>query len=494
MKRLLCTSAVAALLGMIQQPAIAQATAEDAGQTGVQVGPQSAAPVEAPENRIGTVRGDTLFVDRDKIIASALVHNEMLAASSAMRDAAEADALGAWRGFMPRVQLGEFFLRSDDALSAFGFKLQNRGVTPLDFSPQLLNQPGETNNFITRIQLLQPIFNGGMGLNGKQAANAASRAAGFKHRRAEETVRFQAVQAFEGLALAKAFETVMTAAVASAEGHVRQARSMVENEMATEADLLQARVFLSALQQKLIETRNMAAIAGENIKLLTAVQTDLPLIPEPVAEPVLEATPSAIDPDVLAARSDLRARREEADAAGQMVGVAAGALLPQINLSLQRDWYDLDNPFGGNATSWTLGVYATMGFGVDNLGRIKQAKAHKRAAEYMADFESRQARVQATRALLEVRAAAEKVLVAEDAVAAAREGVRIVTNQYREGLASMVDLLDTQAAATLAEGNLVQARHDYQVGLANLEFSGAVPIQEPSPQTDNPETPAGSSR
>ncbi len=68
--------------------------------------------------------------------------------------------------------------------------------------------------------------------------------------------------------------------------------------------------------------------------------------------------------------------------------------------------------------------------------------------------------------------------MARDAVAAAREGLRIVTNQYREGLASMVDLLDTQAAATMAEGNLVQARHDLAVGLANLEFSGALPAAD----------------
>ena len=94
----------------------------------------------------------------------------------------------------------------------------------------------------------------------------------------------------------------------------------------------------------------------------------------------------------------------------------------------------------------------------------------------MVDFETRQATVQANEAWLNLNSAYEKVMVARDAVNAAREGLRIVTNQYREGLASMVDLLDTQAAATMAEGNLVQALHDYQVGLANLEYMAAVPV------------------
>lgn len=460
-------------------------------------------PPAAGVESIGTIAGDQVVVDRDKIIAAALAHNEMLAASGAMKDAADADALGAWRGFLPQLQLGEFFMRSDDALSSFGFKLQNRGVTPLDFGiaptgfiSENINEPGETNNFITRIQVLQPIFNGGMGFYGKQAANAASVAAGYKHARAAETIRFHAIQAYEGLTLATAYTRVMEAAVESAEGHVRQARSMVENEMATEADLLQARVYLSTLQQKLIEVKNMARVAGENIKLLTAVDTTLPLVSDPddqgsdseaLAQQV--SMPDFFDAAAVAERSDILARRHEAEAAGKMVGVARGSMLPHLNLSVQKDWYDMEDPFGTNADSWTLGVYATMGFGVQNIGELKKAKAQSRAARYMADFETRQARVQATEAWLNLQAAHEKVMVAREAVQAAREGLRIVTNQYREGLATMVNLLDTQAYATQAEGNLVQALHDFRVGLASLEFNGALPGPGMT-KTNNP-TPAG---
>ena len=444
---------------------------------------ESAAAPDTSWMRIGTIENGVLVIDRQKVIATALQHNEMLAASGAMLDAADADVLSAWQGFLPQLQLGEFFMRSDDALSAFGFKLQNRGVTPLDFGitpggfeSHLINQPGEINNFITRIQLLQPIFNGGMGIFGKQAANAAGRAAGFKHARAKETIRFQAIQVYEGLTLATSFEAVMEAAVASAEGHVRQARSMVENDMATEADLLQARVYLSTLQQKLIEVRNLIAVAGENIKLLTAVSTIMPIAPNTSMESEAGQLdiPSLVDLEAIQYRNDLQARREEAVAAGKMVGVATGSMLPHVNLSLQKDWYDLDKLFGNNSNSWTLGVYATMGFGVQNIGEIQKAKAQHRAAEHMVAFETRQAQVQATEAWLNAKAAHEKVLVARDAVDASRAGLKIVTNQYREGLASMVDLLDTQAYATQAEGNLVQALHDLSVGLANLEFASAV--------------------
>lgn len=431
-----------------------------------------------PESALGSVRGDTLYVNLPRVIAAALAHNEMLAASDAMRDAAAAEALAAWRGFLPQVQLGEYFFRSDDALSSFGFKLQNRQVSQADFNPALLNYPGETNNFVTRIMLMQPIFNGLMGIYGKQAADAAGRAAEYQHQRARETVTFQAIQAYEGLALAKSYERVLAAAAASADAHARQARSLVEADMATEADLLQAEVFQSTVAQKLIEVRNMVAVAGENIELLTAHPTELPMAPDmDLAYSFGHTLPARFDPTDVRDRADLQMHAENQVAAGKMVGVATGALLPHINLSIQRDFYSHDRLFGDDARSWTLGIFGTWDIfsGLENIGKLKQAKAESRAAAHMAAFESRKAQVEAKQAWLDARAAQQRVEIAHDAVAAAQEGLRIVSNQYREGLASMVDLLDVQAAATKTEGDLVQALHDYNVGLARLRFAGVGP-------------------
>jgi len=428
---------------------------------------ETAEPAPDPALGLGTVRGDTLYLNRDQVVAQALARNEMLAASGAMRDAAAADAQGAWRAFLPQVQVGSYFLRSDDALTSFAATLQNRSVTQADFYPPTLNNPGESNNFITRLQVLQPIF---------------------KHARAGETVRFHAIQAYEGLALAGSFEKVMLAAVASAEGHVNQARSMADNGMATEADVLQAKVFLSGLQQQLIETRNQMAIAAENIKLLTATTTSLPLAAINVTDSGDMMNPDGVtNPVALAGRPDLLARQAQAEAADQMVTVATGSVLPHVNMSLQRDYYSRDNLFGDDARSWTLGVYATWDIfkGMQNIGQIKKAKADRRAAEHMVDFETRQASVEATEAWLNLKAAHEKVAVAQGAVDAAREGLRIVSNQYREGLAGMVDLIDTQTAATMAEGRLVHALHDYQVGLARLEFTGAVSAPNTTAQEDS---------
>ena len=61
---------------------------------------------------------------------------------------------------------------------------------------------------------------------------------------------------------------------------------------------------------------------------------------------------------------------------------------------------------------------------------------------------------------------------------AAGESLRIVSDQYGEGLASMTDLLDVQAAEIAAAGGLAQANHDYHVSLARLAYAAGTPPSE----------------
>ncbi|MFH1843880.1 MAG: TolC family protein [bacterium] len=426
---------------------------------------------------LGFVDNDTLYVTAEQVTRAALQYNEALAAASAYADAARAEALAAWQGFLPQVHLSAMRIRSDDPLASFGFKLNQRQVTTADFDPTLLNDPGTAENNIMQLKLLQPIFNGGMGINGKRAANAASRAAAFELARSREQIEFQAAQTYHGLVLAKSLERVMLDGIAAARGHLRQAQALVDAEMATEADLLQAKVHLSGLEQQLIVVQNGVAMAGEYIKLLTALDSHLPLAPAPEARAAeLEPLPAASSLDGIDNRADLLAREQQVVAAARMVGVANGTLLPHLNLSLERYYYSRNDLFGRDAESWTVGIYGTWNLfgGLGNIGEMKRARAARRAIAHQFDFEVRQAKLQARQAWLDARAAGQRVAVAHEAVAAARESQRIVSSQYREGLASMVDLLDIQASVTRTEGDLVQALYDYQIGQANLRYSGAV--------------------
>ena len=67
-----------------------------------------------------------------------------------------------------------------------------------------------------------------------------------------------------------------------------------------------------------------------------------------------------------------------------------------------------------------------------------------------------------------LRTASRRVATARDLVESARASADVATGRYREGVGSIVDLLNAQAALELAFAEDVRARTDYLVGLALL--------------------------
>lgn len=59
------------------------------------------------------------------------------------------------------LELTQSALRSNEALSVFGFKLQSREVTESDFDPKTLNDPKMHNYFQTALQYTLPLYSGG---------------------------------------------------------------------------------------------------------------------------------------------------------------------------------------------------------------------------------------------------------------------------------------------------------------------------------------------
>jgi outer membrane protein len=60
--------------------------------------------------------------------------------------------------------------------------------------------------------------------------------------------------------------------------------------------------------------------------------------------------------------------------------------------------------------------------------------------------------------------------VSEQAVTQAEESVRIIRNRYKEGLATVTDLLRVETALTVAKGNHLRALFDQRVGATSLEL------------------------
>ena len=60
---------------------------------------------------------------------------------------------------LPQIRLSNTSSFTNNPLNAFGFKLLQRDVEAADFDPDVLNDPGNVENFNTRIELMQPLIN-----------------------------------------------------------------------------------------------------------------------------------------------------------------------------------------------------------------------------------------------------------------------------------------------------------------------------------------------
>ena len=80
---------------------------------------------------------------------------------------------------MPNINVSNTSTFTNNPLNAFGFKLLQESVSVPDFNPDLLNDPGQVENFNTRIELLQPLINID-GWKERKAANLQLQAANLQ--------------------------------------------------------------------------------------------------------------------------------------------------------------------------------------------------------------------------------------------------------------------------------------------------------------------------
>jgi len=64
--------------------------------------------------------------------------------------------------FLPQVSFSYTAMTTNDPLNAFGYKLEQRSITPNDFNPALLNHPSGTADVMTKLEVQQPLLNADM--------------------------------------------------------------------------------------------------------------------------------------------------------------------------------------------------------------------------------------------------------------------------------------------------------------------------------------------
>lgn len=441
--------------------ALAAAPVAAAGQVAVRPGQASSRP-GADEARQRPLRlADALRRADENAFANRI--------AEAGADARSADVLATHRGVLPSVRLEAGWMRTTDPIGAFGTTLRQRSITQADFDPATLNRPSPIGNYTGALVVEQPLFNADAHL-GRSAASRAAASAVAEAEWTRAATRLEVVRAYFGAVLAAEKVATLEAAVEAAEGHVRQAETLVETGLATRSDALLAEVKAGELAAELALARGEADLARRGLAVLLGAPGDTQLVvPErlPEAARLRDLAAVRVDGSALE-RSDVEAARLGLSAAEADVNRARSLYLPRVNAFARLEWNSALRPYAGEE-NWSAGVMLSWApfTGASELAETRGATGRRRAARAGADAALAQAELELRRAAVMRDVALERLEIAERAAAQSAEAHRIVALKYEGGLATVVELLD--AAATETQSGLGLSAAGYALIVAEAE-------------------------
>jgi outer membrane protein TolC len=418
-------------------------------------------------------------------VERALSQNPDIEVSQAQINQAQAAVRQAEANHMPKVNLSMTGTYTNDALNAFGLKLSQRQATFGDFgagefnpadpnvlkiAPRDLNHPGGTGNINTRIEVLVPVYNGGMVESYVRQARAYTRAAQAGDAHARQMLIKNVLMAYQGVHTARAYVKVGEQAQAASEEYVRITERLLQQGMAVKSDVLTAKVHRDDVKLQLARARNAEAAALDQLHLLLGMPLEAPLDVGPELAPLpLQGELPELQQKAKDGHPALQAMRHQLEGVTANVDVARAGLLPQFNVMLRQDWND--QALGFESSSYT--VAGVLSWNAFDAGGTSAAVDRAQAARIETAAKLRQTeegiQFQVREALRKSREADEAVAARELAAEQADEAQRLVKKRYENGLATMVELLAAQTQLDKAQADLVAARYEQVVQRAELK-------------------------
>ena len=414
----------------------------------------------------------TSALSLDEAIERAQRDNELLRAAAKSVDAARGQILESKSGFLPSVRLSEQVVRSDEAVSAFGFRLNQGEFRAADFAVDRLNRPGARSNYQTRVEVLQPLFSGGRALHDYRQARAGVRLAEAALDQERAEIRLHTAVAYWDLVLAHAALETARESAAFARADAEGVKARYAQGMALDAERLAAQI--RALDAD-VQTRTSADGIAEASEALSLV---MGRAVADAIEPTSELCGRASVPPVgdlveraLRLRADVQVAEHGLEMARHGMGKARAAFWPQLN-AFASGAMQTDAPLERQGTSWTVGAVVSWDLpAAATIGRMRRAAADRARLQSQRAFLRASIERQVYAAHRNIEAATARAEVRKEVVELARERRRIAQLQYGEQIVTATELLDAGTALAEARLSQLQAERDACVAWAKLEWA-----------------------
>ena len=417
-------------------------------------------------------------LSRADAVARALAWNPEVRKSQAGMDSLEGRKQEALADALPSLDLiavGQRF-RDPSLLNSPGFD-----DFPDEFRDAL--RPIPANIFDAGFQLRQTLWSFKLGAALK-AARYGLDLGREDFRRTQHEVALSTIRAYHAYVLSLEKVRVSEKAVYQKEQHLQMAKVRREAGVVTELDVLRTEVDLANAKAQLEQARGEADDARGTLNAAMVQPVDAPITPTDALDrrPV-DVDPEAVARAAIASRPDLKVAALNVEVQRQIVNVEKGEGRPRLDFATDygHSVRQPDNIFRDDFARWnaTITLKVPLFDGFRSSGRVAQAKAEVTRAEQDLVAAETTVRLQAKQAVDRLRTAERVLDAAELNVSRASRAVEMTQANYQYGAATTIDVLDAQAALTLAESLRLQALFDHANARAGLRFvMGQMPLED----------------
>jgi outer membrane protein len=334
-----------------------------------------------------------------------------------------------------------------------------------------LNNPVIYSRFATGVSVNQLLFDFGRSSHQVASSRSLASAQQQNYEATRNSVLLDVDRAYFEALRAKAVVTVAEQTVQARQLVVDQVTELQKAQLKSGLDLSFATVALEEANLLLVSSRNQLEAAQANLTdaLGSSSADQFELVEQPFkVEPLIL---SDLEDQALANRPDLKARRFERDGASEQAAAEKALSYPQVSAMASAGWLP------AHASSLPTG-FSAAGLNVNlpflNGGLYKsrrtEAELETRAAEERTQALENDIARDVKVAWLNVNNAADRVNLSQRLVDQANQALDLAQERYQLGLSSIVELSQAQLAQTSAQIEYTNAKYDYQLQRAVLNY------------------------
>ncbi len=412
---------------------------------------------------------DTLTISKKDIGQKAKDKNLQLQIANQAFKSAQADYRQSNALFLPSITASHTAISTTNPLMAFGSKLNQEVLTASDFNPALLNNPAATQNYATKIEVLQPLINVD-GIYGRQAAKSKMEAFQLQTERTSEYLALEVNKSFMQLQLSYKAVAVLQKANATADANLKLVENYFKQGILQKTDVLSVQVRVNEIKNQLQYAKSNVQNASDYLAFLLN-EDNTNKVYKPLEELSNTISISSNNTTLSNNRKDILAMDKSSEAYAKMWQSSKMNFLPTLNAFGSYEMYD-DTLFGTNAQGYLVGAQLSWKVfdGYKSIGKMEKAKAEYQKSKVENQQYKSQSQLELNKTNRQLKDAENKVNLEKLALEQSQEAYRIRSNRFTQGLEKTTDLLQSETQMYQKELELLQAVFEYDFTQEYLQF------------------------